>query len=168
MHLSPRLTKVGFVAAGLMAGVVLGGTIGAQAASTPSPSPSAGSSSSATTTDPHPGDNGADGVPESQEQHGGGRGGHLDMSGTVAAVGASSVTIKTSTGTTDYAVTSNSDIDKNGEAQLSNLAVGDAVTFSVDNSTSKTIDKLHAGDETKNRPSGTSSSASSSPSSSGA
>jgi hypothetical protein len=37
---------------------------------------------------------------------------------------------------------------------LSSLAVGDVVTFSVDSSNSTQIDKLHAGDETKDMPSG--------------
>ena len=158
MDLNSRITKVGLVGAGLVAGVVLASTVVAQAASSPSPSPSSGTSSgtssSATAEDAHPGDNGADGVPEAQEHHGGGRGhGHaLDLSGTVTAVGTSSVTIKTSTATTEYAVTSASDIDKNGEAKLSDLKVGDAVTFSVDSANAKQIDKLHAGDEAKNMP----------------
>jgi hypothetical protein len=157
MDISPRLTKISLGAGGLVAGAVLATTIGAQAAtSTPSPSTSSGSSSSSTAVDPHPGDNGADGVPEAQEHHGG-RGGALSLSGTVTAVGTTSVTIKTSTATTAYSVTSSSDIDKNGEATLSALAVGDAVTFSVDSSNSKQIDKLHAGDETKNLPQGNSS-----------
>jgi hypothetical protein len=148
MSRNPRLVKAGYILAGLVAGGVIAGAIGAQAA-TPSPSPS--TSSSTTAADPHPGDNGADGVPEAQEHHGG-PGGALSQSGTVTAVGTSSVTIKTSTGTTTYSVTSNSDIDKNGEATLSTLAVGDAVTFGVDSANAKQIDKLHAGDEAKNRP----------------
>jgi hypothetical protein len=52
-------------------------------------------------------------------------------------------------------VTSNTDIDKNGESTLSNLAVGDAVTFSVNGANSKQIDKLHAGNEAKDMPQGT-------------
>lgn len=153
---SSRLMKIGYAGAGLVAGALLATAIGAQAA-TPSPTTSGSTTSGSTTTataDPHPGDNGADGVPEAQE-HGGGPGGHggaLDLSGTVTAVGANNVTIKTSSGTTTYSVTSASDIDKNGEATLSKLAVGDAVRFSVASSTSKTIDKLHAGDEAKNMP----------------
>lgn len=67
-------------------------------------------------------------------------------------MGTSSVTIKTASGTTEYSVTSNSDIDKNGESTLSNLAAGDVVTFSVDTANAKQIDKLHAGDEAKNAP----------------
>ena len=154
---SSRIVKVGYAAAGLVAGVVLATAIGAQAASpTPTPTPASPSSpSNPSAVDPHPGDNGADGIPESQEVHGGGRhGGRLRLSGTVTAVGSSSVTIKTSTGTTEYAVTSTSDIDKNGEATLANLVVGDAVTFSVDSANAKQIDKLHAGDESKNMPQG--------------
>ena len=53
----------------------------------------------------------------------------LDLSGTVTAVGTTTVTIKTSTATTAYTVTTSSDIDKNGEATLSALTVGDAVTY---------------------------------------
>lgn len=120
---SSRLMKIGYVGAGLLAGAVLATTSTAQAAS-PTPTPTTTGSTSTTTTDPHPGDNGADGVPESQEVHSGGHGGALDLSGTVTAVSPSSVTIKIASGTTDYSVTSNSDIDKTGEATLSNLAAG--------------------------------------------
>jgi hypothetical protein len=74
------------------------------------------------------------------------------LSGTVTAVGSGSVTIKTSSSTATYKVTSASDIDKNGEAQLSNLVVGDAVTFNVMPDSATTINKLHAGDEAKDRP----------------
>lgn len=157
------LAKITYVGAGLVAGGVLASTLGAQAA-TSSPTPATTSSSTAATADAHPGDNGADGVPESQEVHGG-QGGHLGLSGTVTAVAASSVTIKTSTATTVYSVTSASDIDKNGESTLSKLVVGDQVTFSVDSSNAKQIDKLHAGDETKNMPTGTAGTAPSSSSS---
>ena len=75
----------------------------------------------------------------------------LPMSGTVAAVGTSSVTI----GTTTYAVDSNSDIDKNGESTLSALSVGDAVRFSIVTTNGVVaIDKLHAGSEALDRPPG--------------
>jgi hypothetical protein len=81
--------------------------------------------------------------------------GSLSQSGAVTAVGSSSVTIQTSSGTTPYAVTSTSDIDKNGEASLSDLAVGDAVTFStVTSNGSTSIDKLHAGNAQLDRPQG--------------
>jgi hypothetical protein len=75
------------------------------------------------------------------------------QAGTVAAVGTNSVGIKTTAGTKTYAVDANSDIDKNGEAQLSDLKVGDAVHFAVRPGTS-TIGVLHAGDEAKNAPAG--------------
>ncbi|NYG07482.1 hypothetical protein BJ986_001969 [Phycicoccus badiiscoriae] len=150
MKLNSRLAKISYVGAGLVAGAVLATTLGAQAA-TVSPSAS-GTTSSTAAADPHPGDNGADGVPEANEVHGGGGGRALGLSGTVTAVGASSVTIKTATATTTYSVTSASDIDKNGEAAVSALVVGDKVTFSVDRANAKQIDKLHTGDETKNMP----------------
>ena len=68
------------------------------------------------------------------------------MHGTVTAVGASSVTIKTSSGTATYSVTSSSDIDKNGKTTLSALAVGDNVAFStVTTNGSSAIDTLYAG-----------------------
>lgn len=71
-------------------------------------------------------------------------------------MGSGSVTIKTATGTTEYAVPGDSDIDKNGEATLSDLVVGDAVTFSTTTTTDSTttVDKLHAGNEALNKPSG--------------
>jgi hypothetical protein len=93
-------------------------------------------------------------VPEAQEHHGGPGGFGLNLSGTVTAVGKSSVTIKTASGTTEYSVTTSSDIDKNGEAALSNLVIGDKVIFNVARSNAKQIDKLHAGDEAKNLPQG--------------
>jgi hypothetical protein len=88
--------------------------------------------------------------------HGHGHGHGLDLSGTVTAVGTGSVTIKTATATTEYAVSATSDIDKNGEATLSDLVVGDAVTFSTTTTTDSTttVDKLHAGNEALNKPSG--------------
>jgi hypothetical protein len=124
----------GLAAGGALVGAVLAGTLSAGAA-TPSTSPSGTSST------------------EAPDGHGGGGGGHaLDLTGTVTAVGSSSLTIKTSTGSTvTYKVTSSSDIDKNGEAQLSSLATGDAVRYSVVSGTT-TIDKLHAGDEAKDMP----------------
>ena len=79
------------------------------------------------------------------------------MSGTVTAVDTakSTVTIKTASGTSTYAVDSRSDIDKSGEANLAALKAGDAVTFSTVTTNGKaTIAILHAGDESKNRPAG--------------
>lgn len=169
MNLNSRPTKIGLAAAGLVAGVVLAGALGAQAAtSTPSPTTTAGTSSSPS-IDAHPGDNGADGVAESSEVHGGGDHGRgLDLSGTVTAVGASTISIKTNTATTTYTVTSSSDLDKNGEATLSSFKAGDAVRFSLSDTSATNIDKLHAGDETKNMPSGGPASSSSSTTPSGA
>jgi hypothetical protein len=129
----------GLVGAGVVAGAIVGGTVLSDAA-TSSPTPNASSSSSPE----------APGAPGSSQRHG--PGGELSLSGTVTAVGSSSVTIKTSSGTTEYKVDSNSDIDKNGEAQLSSLKVGDAVRFSV--SSGNVIAILHAGDEALNRPQG--------------
>lgn len=146
-------SKVAIGAAGLVVGAVLAGTLAAQAAGAILPVASSSAGSAGSSEDPHPGDNGADGVPESQEHHGGGRGHDLPMSGTVTAVGSASVTVQTSSGTKTYSVTRSSDIDKNGEAALSDLAVGDAVTFSVTGANSDQIDKLHTGDEAKNVPS---------------
>ena len=136
----PRRRRVAIAAVGLLgAGAVAGAVIGTTAlsnAATPSSSSSSSSSSSASS--------------EANEAHGGGHG--LNLSGTVTAVGTSSVTIKTATATTTYKVDANSDIDKNGESSLSKLAAGDAVTFSVDSSAGTTIDKLHAGNEALNMP----------------
>jgi len=73
------------------------------------------------------------------------------QTGTVTKVGATSVTI----GSTTYGVTAASDIDKNGEAKLSDLAVGDIVTFSTTTVNGQTvIARLHAGNPALDRPSG--------------
>ena len=73
------------------------------------------------------------------------------QAGTVTAVGTSSVTIKSADGAKTYSVDADSDIDKSGEAKLSDLKTGDAVHFAVRPGTS-TIAVLHAGDESKNGP----------------
>ncbi len=130
--------KAGLVGAGLLAGGILAGTISATAATSPTPAPSPSSSPSGSST--------GDGHRA--------QGTRLALTGTVTGVGPSTVTIKTSSATTTYTLTSDSDIDKNGEAKLSNLAVGDAVRFSTTTTNGTTIDKLHAGDEAKNLPSG--------------
>jgi hypothetical protein len=121
------------VGTGAVAGAIVGTTL-LSGAATSSPTPGTGSSTSR------------------PAGHGPGRGMGLGLSGTVTAVGSSTVTIKTGTATTTYKVDANSDIDKNGEAQLSSLKVGDAVRFSV--SSGNVIDKLHAGDEALDRPQG--------------
>lgn len=73
------------------------------------------------------------------------------QAGTVTAVGSNSVTIKGASGPKTYTVDADSDIDKNGDAKLSDLKAGDAVHFVVRPGTS-TIAVLHAGDEAKDRP----------------
>ncbi|HET6209033.1 MAG TPA: hypothetical protein VFD94_01545 [Jatrophihabitans sp.] len=127
---------VGLVGAGVVAGAIVGTTYLSGAATTPTPA--AGSSS--TSRQEGPGHAGP------------GHGLGLGLAGTVTAVGTSSVTIKTSTATTSYQVNGNSDIDKNGEAKLSDLKVGDAVRFNL--TSGNVIDKLHAGDEALDRPQG--------------
>ena len=149
MPTNARLVKIGYGVAGLIAGGVLAATVSAQAATTSSPTTTTATTGTTAAADAHPGDNGADGVPEAQEHHGGGG---LDKSGTITAVTGSSVTIKTSTGTTAYTTNAASDIDKNGEAEISSLIVGDPVTFSVDSTTTTLIDKLHTGNKAQNMP----------------
>lgn len=138
MRTRPKLwASAALVAAGLSGGAVLGTTMSAGAATT--------SSSTAAATSPAPA--------ATNGQPPGPANGHcrLPKSGTVTAVGTNSVTID---GTT-YSVTGNSDIDKNGEAKLSDLAVGDKVTFStVASASTPTIDRLHAGNEALDRPNG--------------
>jgi cell wall-associated NlpC family hydrolase len=126
----------------LAAGVVIGGAT-AWAAS----AGASGSSSSPTpSAERAHGEHGSGGLES-------GRAGRaLDLSGTVTDVAAKAVTIKTSSGTKTYSVDANSDVDKNGEAQLSDLKVGDVVHFSV--TSGGAIDKLHAGSEALDRPSG--------------
>ncbi len=126
------------VAAGLASGTVIGATMTTGASAGASPVVSATSSSTGSSSlSSSPPDQGGYQVP--------------DKTGTVTAVGSKSVTIDGKI----YAVTSGSDIDKNGEAALSNLAVGDKVTFNTDSSVSTpTIDKLHAGSEALDRPAG--------------
>src|SRR4051794_18562391 len=131
---------VGLLGAGALVGGVLAASLSANAAPSPSPSPSYGNGA------PLPGEQGPHG-----QFHGGFHG--LDHTGTVTAVGASSVTIKESAGTTAYAVNANSDIDKNGEGKLSDLKAGDAVRFNVVTvDGKKTIGVLHSGNEELNRP----------------
>jgi hypothetical protein len=126
----PKLwASAALLAIGVTSGTILGTTVGASASTTSSTTSNSGSSA----TPPAPTYRG------------------LPESGTVTAVGSNTVTIDGKT----YAVTSNSDIDKNGEATLSSLAVGDKVTFNtVASASTPTIDKLHAGNESLDRPSG--------------
>ena len=136
----------GLFAAGALVGGIVAGTVGASA------SPSATGP-----TGPTPGGYGAYGGygmgpgGHWMDGHHGMRGFRLGQSGTVTSVGSSSVTIQTSSGTKTYAVDGTSDIDKNGDAKLSDLKAGDKVRFGVRPGTS-TIAVLHAGDEAKNMP----------------
>src|SRR4051794_38452801 len=144
MSSSGRTTAqaAGLLLAGAVAGGVLAVTFGASASSS-SAGPSGPASYAANGQGPG-GYAGPDG------HHGPGRFGPM-QTGSVTSVGAKSVTIKSTAGTKTYAVDANSDIDKNGEAKLSDLKAGDAVHFGVRPGTS-TIAVLHAGDEAKNRP----------------
>ena len=155
----PALAVTGLLGAGGVAGALISATTTATAA--PSSSSTAASGSTSTSNGSSPSANAPPPTPQygsappsgSLPPTGTARG--LPDNGTVTAVGSSSVTIKTSSGTTTYAVTSTSDIDKNGEAQLSDLAVGDTVTFStVASSATPTIDKLHVGNEALDMPKG--------------
>src|SRR3954451_18167501 len=130
----------------LLVGAVAGGVLAVTYSATAS-SPSAGTPgpTSYAATGPGPG-----GYGFGDHHRGPGRFG-LGQSGTVTAVGTKSVTIKSTAGTKTYAVDANSDIDKNGEAKLSDLKAGDAAHFAVRPGTS-TIAVLHAGDEALNHP----------------
>lgn len=140
------LLGVGGVAGGVASMALSSGvataatTTTAPASSGTSGSSSSGSSSSSSTgtsVTPQPGGRGPGAPPG---------GVALPLHGTVTAVGASSVTIKTTSGTETYVVTDSSSIDKNGKATLSALAVGDDVAFSTVTTDGTTaIDKLIAG-----------------------
>ena len=140
---SSRRTKVqaaGLVLAGAVAGGVLAATVGAFAGA---PGASAASG-------------GYGAPPASYAAIGpdGHRGPWPAMqAGTVTEVGTTTVTIRSASGSKPYTVDGNSDIDKNGEATLSDLKAGDLVHFALRPGTS-TIAVLHAGDEAKNRPAG--------------
>lgn len=127
----------GLVLAGAVAGGVLAATVGASAGT---PAATGGYDRGAASTYAAAGPDGHHRGPRPPMQ-----------AGTVTAVGASSVTIKSAAGTKTYAVDADSDIDKSGEAKLSDLKAGDAVHFAVRPGTS-TIAVLHAGDEAKNAP----------------
>ena len=139
----------GFALAGLASGLAIS-AMGAGAATSPTGAVTAAAASGSGSTTAPPSGSGSSTGPGTMAG-----GCALPDSGTVTAVGATSVTIQTSTATTTYAVTSQSDIDKNGESQLSALAVGDKVTFSTTSSSTPTIDRLHAGNAAQDRPAGT-------------
>lgn len=143
---SSRRTKLqagGLLLAGAVAGGVLAATVAASATSPGATHPSPASYAAG----PGAGGPGAGGPgPDSMRPHL-----PLALSGTVTSVGPASVSIHTSSGTKTYAVDAQSDIDKNGEAKLSDLVSGDKVRFAVRPGTS-TIAVLHTGDESKNMP----------------
>jgi hypothetical protein len=140
------LTGAAVAVGGALVGAALAATLSASATTSAT---TMATSSPAASRPGGPGVQENDGLPEAREHHAGFA---LNLTGTVTAVGSDTVTIKTSSGAVKtYKVDSNSDIDKNGEAQLSSLTAGDAVRYSVRSGTS-TIDKLHAGDEAKDRP----------------
>ncbi len=160
----PKLwVSAGLLSAGLAGGLSLGTSLPSGAADTSSAT-TTGNASSGTPSSPSsattPGGTSSSGTssrgpnapgnPPSGGSHAPAYQG-LPKSGTVTSVGTDSVTIDG----TVYAVTSSSDIDKNGESTLSSLAVGDKVTFStVASDSTPTIDKLHAGSESLDRPTG--------------
>jgi hypothetical protein len=139
------LSGTAIAVGGGLVGAVVAASVSASAAATTAATLTSASSPSAT----------ASSVPGAQ--HNGARAGHpgafgLNLTGTVTSVSSNSVTIKTSSGAIKtYKVDATSDIDKNGEAQLSSLAVRDEVRYSLDSGTN-TIDKLHAGSEAKDAP----------------
>jgi hypothetical protein len=77
----------------------------------------------------------------------GGLAGEQHISGTVTAVGSSSVTVKSSSGTATYAVTSSSEIVRNGQAvSLTAIKAGDAAFVHVYPSNgTMTVERLFAG-----------------------
>jgi hypothetical protein len=139
------MTGTAIAMGGGLVGAVTAASVSAPAAATAATLASASSPSASSSSAPGGQHNGA------MPGHPGAFG--LDLTGTVTSVGSSSVTIKTSSGALKtYKVDASSDIDKNGEAQLSSLAVGDAVRYSLVSGTAA-IDKLHAGSEAKDSPS---------------
>lgn len=138
------LTAVGLVVAGLVAGAV--GTF------------AIGHAREGTTTLREAGDDqsfiapGGGGAPQGGvDGQGGGPGrgltGEQRLQGTLTAVGSSSVTVRTSSGTATYAVTSASELVRNGQrVSLSGLKTGEAVLVHVYPLNGKTVvERLFAG-----------------------
>ncbi|HEY8728536.1 MAG TPA: hypothetical protein VIL94_03065 [Acidothermaceae bacterium] len=120
------------VAGGAVAGGIVSSTLGASAATSPTTSPSAPAPES-----PAPG-----------ASHGPFATTRANLlSGTVTAVAADSVTIKTSTATTTYSVDAKSRIAINelGAGALSGVKVGDTVRFTTTTATSNVIADLRDG-----------------------
>jgi hypothetical protein len=136
------MNGIALVGVGAIAGGIASATVSAGAATpttTTAASGSAGAGGSSTTSSPPAGS----GRQRPTAPPGAAA---LPLHGTVTAVSASSVTIKTSSGTTTYAVTAMSDIEKNGKTGSSALSAGDVVAFStVTTDGSTAIDKLVAG-----------------------
>jgi hypothetical protein len=78
---------------------------------------------------------------------GGGMDGEQRLEGTLTAVGSSSVTVKTTSGTSTYTVTASSQLVRNGEsATLAELMTGDPVLLHVYPVNGKTVvERLFAG-----------------------
>ena len=107
-------------ATGQLSAVTVGSTVLVQV-------PTTGSTTTATRiiVGGFPGPGGAGG-------QGGGVAGEQHLSGTITAVGSSSITVKSTAGTATYAVNGTTEIDVNGSTStLSALKVGSAVTVHV-------------------------------------
>ena len=141
----PRLSKammsgIALLGVGALAGGIASTAISASAATTTTAatgSSGSGASSSTSSTVPGSGRQRPAAPPGASS---------LPLHGTITAVGDSSVSIKTSSGSATYAVTSTSDIEKKDKTTLSALSVGDTVAFSTVTSDGTTaIDTLVAG-----------------------
>lgn len=149
-----RLAMVGLLAAGAAVGAIAVTQINhhSSASTTTSSSlPVAGTGQGPGATGQAPGTNDGGQLPGAGPVQGGPGGGGLDaeqrLAGTVTSVGSSSVTVKTSSGTATYRVTSASEIVRNGQAvSLSAIKSGDAVFVHVYPSDSAmVIERLFAG-----------------------
>jgi hypothetical protein len=139
----------GIVAAGLVLGV--GGVLISQQGSSGLTSAAAGApSAGAPSAGAGAGSTATPGRPGVGDDHGfGGRDGEQHVQGTLTAVGAASITVKTSSGTTSYPITSSTQILRNGSpATLPDLKVGDPVEVHVIASTTggaATVERVLAG-----------------------
>ena len=132
------LVGVGAIAGGITSATLSAGAATPTTTATTTVSGSTGTGGSSTTSSPPAG--------SGRQRPTAPPGAALPLHGTVAAVSTSSVTIKTSSGTTAYAVTASSDIENNGKTGTSALSAGDVVAFSTVTTDGITaIDKLVAG-----------------------
>ena len=118
-------TAIALIAGGALAGGILASTVGASASNSTTAAETAASSPAPAASSPSPGQGKRPdfaGAPRLKQ-----------LTGTVTAVGSDTVTIKTSTATTTYSVTSTSHISINetGPGALSGVKVGDTVFFST-------------------------------------